>query len=377
MARILFVVTEDWFFCSHFLPMARAAIAAGHTVTVATRVKDHGAQIEATGAAVIPVETGRAALGPAALIGAVQGLRAVIAADRPDIVHLIALRAIAVGGLAARLAGVPRRVVAVTGLGLIGAGRGVRAHAARAAIRAFIRWVVDGPQTHFLFENPSDPATLGLGARERSRITIVGGAGIDPARFPESPLPSASPLRVALVARMLWSKGVDTAVEAVTHARAGGADVTLDLYGAPDPENPRAIPLATLEAYGAREGVRWHGAVAQADVPAVYAAHHVALLPSRGGEGLPRTLLEGAAAGRALVTTDVPGCRDLVRDGVEGCVVPPDNVAALSAALGRLAADPARVAAMGARARARVLDGYTVEAVGRAIVALYGRLLAS
>jgi glycosyltransferase involved in cell wall biosynthesis len=180
-------------------------------------------------------------------------------------------------------------------------------------------------------------------------------------------------LKVALVARMLWSKGVDTLVEAVRIARAQGAPVELSLYGAPDPSNPRAIPEATLRDWSAREGVAWHGPTR--DVAGVWRDHHVACLPSRGGEGLPRTLLEAASCGRAVLATDVPGCRDFVRDGVEGLVTPPDDPAALADALARLAAAPDLVARMGEAARARVLSGYTERAVMEAVKALYAGML--
>ena len=120
---------------------------------------------------------------------------------------------------------------------------------------------------------------------------------------------------------MLWSKGIDVAVEAVRLARAKGAAIELSLYGAPDPSNPKAIPEKTLKAWSAEPGIAWHGATR--DIAGVWREHHVACLPSRGGEGLPRTLLEAAACGRAIVTTDVPGCRTLVRHDVEGLLVPP------------------------------------------------------
>ncbi len=171
---------------------------------------------------------------------------------------------------------------------------------------------------------------------------------------------------------MLWSKGVDTAVEAARLARAEGANLELSLYGAPDPSNRRAIPEATLRDWS-RDGVAWHGATG--DVAAVLARAHVACLPSRGGEGLPRALLEAAAGGRAILTTDVPGCRTLVRDGIEGLVVPPDDSKALAAAMVRLAADPALVARMGAAARARIVEGgFTEAAVTRAVLRLYADL---
>jgi glycosyltransferase involved in cell wall biosynthesis len=160
-------------------------------------------------------------------------------------------------------------------------------------------------------------------------------------------------------------------------ARAQGSDVELSLYGAPDPMNPRSVDAATLERWSREPGIRVMGRISQADVPAVWAAHHAAVLPSRGGEGLPRTLLEAAACGRALLTTDVPGCRDLVRDGVEGFLTKPGAAAELADRMVRLAADRALAARMGAAARSRVLHGHTEEAVGAAVVALYRSMLAA
>jgi len=188
-----------------------------------------------------------------------------------------------------------------------------------------------------------------------------------------SPFPSQPPLKVAVVAGTLWSKGIDLAVEAARLARARGADVELSLYGAPDPSNPKAIPEESLRAWGAEAGVAWHGPTR--DAAGVWREHHVCCLPSRGGEGLPRTLLEGAACGRALVTTDVPGCRTLVRDGIEGLVVPPENPAALADAFMTLAADPARIARMGEAARTRILDGFTERHVIEGVKRLYAGML--
>jgi glycosyltransferase involved in cell wall biosynthesis len=181
------------------------------------------------------------------------------------------------------------------------------------------------------------------------------------------------PLRVAVVSRMLWSKGIDVAVEAVRLARAQGAPVELALYGAPDPSNRRAIAEATLRDWS-RDGVAWHGPTT--DVAAVWADHHVACLPSRGGEGLPRTLLEAASCGRALVASDVPGCRSLVREGVEGLLVPPGDAPALAHALVRLSGDPGLVAGLGAAARARIeTGGFTEAAVSDGVRAVWRDLL--
>ena len=374
MRALVFVVSEDWFFASHFLPMARAAVAMGLSVSVVTRVRAHREAIAATGARVVPLEAERASLNPMAAGYAAGQLAAILKALKADIVHCIALRGILVGGTAAAMAGIPARVYAVTGLGLMGARTDRTGRVARLALRGLIRGPLASRETRFLFENPDDARALGLDPSERS-VSVVGGAGIDPAAFVPSPPPSMPPLKVAIVARMLWSKGIDVAVEAVRLARERGAPVELALYGAPDPSNRRAIPEATLRGWS-REGIVWHGPTTE--VAGVWGAHHVACLPSRGGEGLPRTLLEAAACGRALVTTDVPGCRSLVRDGIEGLLVPPDDAPALAAALTRLCHDPDLVTALGAAARTRIeTGGFTEAAVSEAVCAIWRDLLTS
>ena len=369
--KLVFVVTEDWFFASHFLPMARAARELGLEVAVVTRVRSHHEAIEATGARVIPLEAERRSINPMAAGYAAGQLAAILKGEKADIVHCIALKSILVGGFAATLAGLDRRVYALTGLGFLGARTDRVGRLAQRAVRLLVRGL-QTPETRYLFENADDPRLLGLDP-EAQNVTIVGGAGVDPEALAPSPLPPQPPLKVALVARMLWSKGVDLAVDAVRLARTKGAAIELSLYGAPDPSNPKAIPEETLKAWGSEPGISWHGATR--DVLGVWRDHHVACLPSRGGEGLPRTLLEAAACGRAIVTTDVPGCRTLVRDGVEGHVLPAHDSAALSEALLSLATAPERVAQMGVAARARVLDGFTERDVMNSVKRLYAAML--
>ena len=371
--KLVFVVTEDWFFASHFLPMARAARELGLEVAVVTRVKAYREAIEATGARVIPLQAERRSLNPMAAGYASGQLASILRAEKADLVHCIALRSILVGGFAASLAGVDRRVYALTGLGFLGARTDYVGRLAQRAVRLLVRGL-ETARTRYLFENTDDPRLLGLDPTG-PRVTIVGGAGIDPEALRPTPLPPRPPLRVALVARMLWSKGVDLAVEAVRAARARGAAVELSLYGAPDPSNPKAIPEATLRAWADEPGIAWYGATR--DVAAVWRDHHVACLPSRGGEGLPRTLLEAAACGRALLTTDVPGCRSFVRDGVDGLVVPPNDAVRLADALALLAEQPDLIPRMGEAARARVIDGFTERDVMNGVKSLYAACLAS
>jgi glycosyltransferase involved in cell wall biosynthesis len=371
--KLLFVATEDWFFASHFLPMARAARELDFDVAVIARERHHRRIIEAAGARLIALEAERRSLDPRVLFRHVRALRRLIAAERPDILHCIALKPIALAGFAGKLAGIERRVYALTGLGFLGARKGAVAAAARFAAQLWLREALDGPKVRFLFENPDDPVMLGLDPQDAGKVALVGGAGVDPLILMPEPMPPAPPLKVALVARLLWSKGVDLAVEAVRLARIEGARVELTLYGAPDPSNPKAIPEATLTEWAARPGVSWAGPTR--DIEAVWRGHHLCILPSRGGEGLPRTILEAAACGRPILTTDVPGCRSFVRDGQDGMVVPPDDAAALARALIAFAGAPGLTERMGANARARLIDGHTERDVMDAVKALYRSLL--
>ena len=370
----MFIVTEDWFFASHYLPMARAARELGLDVTVVARVRNHRAAIEATGATVINLDAERASFNPLSIASTVATLTSLIRRERPSAVQCVALRSILLGGIAARLAGCGRRIYFITGLGFLGARRDLTGRVARRVLSGLLRGPLNGPETQFLFENDQDPENLGLGARHAHAVTVVGGAGVAPERYAAEPQPAQPPLRIAIVSRMLWSKGLDLAVSAVQRARAQGFQVELTLYGSPNPSNPRAVPEETLKRWNAEPGVRWAGPTT--DVSDVWRSHQVCCLPSRGGEGLPRTLLEGAVCGRAIVTTSVPGCSTLVRDGIEGLIVPPDDAEALAGAFIRLVQDPALTVRLGNAARQRVLSGFTERHTNETTKRLYRRVLA-
>jgi len=373
MMKILYLVTEDWFFASHFLPMARAAREAGLEVVVAARVRNHAAELSGEGLRVIPLNIERKSL------GVLEGLRnivltyRIVRTERPDIVHCIALRPIVLGGFAARLAGARTLVLAPTGLGQLWIERGVVARAMRSIIR-FATSCLRGPRTRFVFENHDDPREFGLDPAG-PEVTIVGGAGVDPAEFPAVPEPPSPPVKVAVVSRMIAAKGIAHAVEAARRARSRGAPVELHLYGAPDPSNRDAISEELLRRWSSEPGIAWHGRTE--DVARVWREHHVAMLLSYYREGLPRTLLEAAAAGRPIITTDAPGCRELVRDRQEGLLVPPRDVDAAARALAELAGDPALRQRLGMAASARVKDAFTEEAIRRAVGGLYRALLSS
>lgn len=366
--RIAFVVSEDWFFVSHFIPMLRASQAAGLDPIIITRVDRHREFLDNLGARVVPFNVERRQIGPLSVAASVWGMSRILQVEQADMVHCIALRSIILGGLAANLAGVRNRVLAVTGGGLLTANKGFGADALRGVLRNMIRLIALRGDNQFLFENVTDPLSFGL-VPDAANVTVVPGAGVDPEFYTPAPVPGGKDLKVAMVSRMVWSKGADLAVEAVSIARGRGHAVSLSLYGTPDPSNPRSLSENTLRNWSKLPGIEWRGGTR--DVRQVWADHDLACLPTRGGEGLPRSILEAAACGRAILTTDVPGCRDLVRDGLEGWLVPPDNAAALAERLCALAQDRQQVGQAGINARQRITLGFTEAHVIAQMTALY------
>ncbi len=371
--KLVYLVGEDWFFCSHFLPMGDAALAAGWEVVVLTRPGDRRAELEARGFRVRTIAFARNDLNPLRKVRTVQNIAAILRDERPDVLHNIALSYALVGTLAGRAARVPAIVNAITGLGYLRVATELRMRALRAGLWRGLAPVFNTRRVHMLFENPDDAA---LAVKRRwttpDRTTLLPGAGVDVEHFAASPDPEARPIRFALVGRMLWQKGPETAVAALRHLRAAGVDCELWLVGRSDPDNPRAVPRTQLEAWNAEEGIRWLGF--SADVRNVWRQCHIAIAPSRGGEGLPRSLIEAAACGRPLVVTDVPGSREIARSGRNGALVPVNDPEALAAALRPLIEDDALRLAYGAKSRAIATEDYRDDIVGRMVVALYDRL---
>jgi len=368
MPKLLYLITEDWFFVSHFLPMARTAKAAGFEVVVATRVRDHAERIAAEGCRVVALENERRSFGPWEALRGFLRMARIVREERPDIVHCIALRMVVLGGLAARVGGARRLVLAPTGLGHVWSNNGPIERIARALARLIVGRCLNGPDTRYLFENTDDPREFGLDPDEPP-VTIVPGAGVDPNEFGPVGEPAAPPVRVAVVARMIAPKGIAEAVAAARRARLLGAPVELHLYGAPDPSNRRSCTEAELRQWSAEPGIVWHGPTR--DVARVWRENHIAMLLTWYREGVPRSLIEAAACGRPIVTTDAPGCRDLVRDGREGILVPPRDSEAAARALLELCGDADLRQRLGRGARARFLERFTEDAVRQAVASVY------
>jgi len=361
--RLLYLVTEDWYFCSHRLPLAIAAHDAGFEVTVLTRVRDHGDIIRQAGLKLIPFEISRMGTNPFSELATLARLVAVYRSERPNIVHHVAMKPILYGTLAARLTRVPNIINALAGMGWLFTSSNAKAKFMQSLVRLAYRILLR--PTSLIVQNPDDAKLMvNLGLR---RIHIIRGSGVDTKIFRPKPEPAGLPL-VVLPARMLWDKGVGEFVAMAKLLKATGVAARFALVGAPDPGNPAAVPTDQLTAWQDEGGVEWWWQ--RNDMPQVYEQAQIVCLPSYR-EGLPKSLLEAAACGLPIVTTDVPGCREIVRDGDNGFLVPIRNAAALADAIAKLLMDPVLRRRMGERGRQRVLEEFSQEQVIRETLALY------
>lgn len=372
--KLLFLVTEDWYFWKHRAHLARAARDAGFRVLVAAAPGERVADIRAEGFEYHPLDFNRRSMNPLGQAVVLKRLTALYRAARPDIVHHVAVKPILYGSLAARLTGVTRRVNALTGLGYVFTGSGVKRRVLRLFISRWYKLALGGRKAVNIFQNPDDMRLFcSFGLTDTRHCRLIKGAGVDVERFCPAPEPQGRPT-IAIAARMLADKGVHDLVRAGELLAAKRLDFKIVLAGSPDRHNPSAIPEETLRSWNDRGYLQWTGYVD--DMANLLRQTHVACLPSYR-EGLPLSLLEAAAAGRPMVATDVPGCREVVRHGQTGLLVPPRDPQALADALETLLADGEMRQRMGAAARKLAVDEFSEQAVQGETLAVYKELLAS
>jgi len=366
---LVFVVTEDWYFVSHRLPLAVAARHAGYQVVVASRFSSQEPLLKSHGLTLRPIRLRRRGNSLVGEASAILELRRIYQEFAPAIVHHVALKPVVFGSLAA--IGLQRIAVvnAVAGLGFVFTSQRWLARALRPVIDLGLRSVLRRRRSVIIVQNESDRAQLlARGLASPDAVRLIGGAGVELDVFKPSPEPGGVPI-VAFAGRLLWDKGVGQLVDAARILRSRGVAGRFVLIGEPDLDNPTSVPIETLRGWE-REGVveLWGR---RSDMPAALSSVHVVCLPSTYGEGVPKILLEAAACGRPVVTTDWPGCRDVVRDGETGILVPPGNPEALAEALERLLRDPALRREYGEAGRKLAEREFDVRSVVAATLAIY------
>jgi len=366
--KILYLVTEDWYFLSHRLPMARAARDMGLEVVVATRIGKGREAIEKEGFRVLPLSMDRKGKNPFVEFGTVLSIAELYRHERPDLVHHVAMKPILYGSIAAWLAKVPAVINAFAGMGYVFISNSPLARLLRPIFIVLFRFLFRQEGRALVVQNEDDRNTaerLRLG--DPANIYIIRGSGVDTEKFHPTPEPKG-PLVATLVGRMLWDKGIGELVEAVRILKKRSVEIAVQLVGEPDPANPRSIPEQTLRDWEAEGLVKWLGR--REDIAELLQQSNIAILPSYR-EGMPKSLLEGGASERALIATDVPGCRELVTDEENGLLVPLMDASALADAIERLDKDSALRAKLAKGARKRVMERHSDLVIADQIAALY------
>lgn len=375
MIKIIYFIAEDWYFWSHRLPIARAARDAGNEVVVVTRVNKHQERIESEGFRVIPIQLKRQGKNIFRELASFIEIIKIYYKEKPDIVHHVAVKPVIYGSIAAMITHVPFTINALAGLGYIFANKGLKSSFVRRIFLVIYKIVFYPQSTTGLFQNPED---LDLFISERiinqKRTELIKGSGVDMSLFDITPEHNGV-ITILLAGRMLWDKGVGELVEAAKILHSKGIKCRIVLVGKPDTENPKSIPKNILQRWHDEEIVEWWGY--QENMIEIFSASHIVSLPTTYGEGVPKFLIEAAACGRPIVATDVPGCREIVREGQNGFLIPAQEAEPLADALEILIKNSELRKRMGKRGREIVEEEFSEQIVVEKTMALYKKLIGS
>lgn len=378
MKALLFANT-GWYLFNFRRSMILALRDAGFDVLLTSPPDAYVDQLRELGVRWVAAPMQRRSLNPLRELSTLIWLRQLMLREQVDIVHGFTIKCAVYGSLAGRLAGVRGRIAAVTGMGYVYSSRDMKAGMLRPLIRCLMRMAFDGDGVRLILQNRDDVAFFEQARLiDPARIDLIPGSGIDCDRFKppvarESSARSGTNFRVLLATRLLWDKGLSEYVAAARQLAAEGRSIDFLLAGDPDPGNPAAVPEATVRRWADEGSLQWLGNVT--DMPALLQTIDCMVLPSYR-EGLPKGLVEGGACGLPLITTDVPGCRDVVTNGVNGLLVPAKDAAALAAAIAQLQDDPDLRMKLGGAARKTAVSLFDERIVIERTIAVYRKLAA-
>lgn len=376
--KLLFVVNVDWFFLSHRLPIALKAKELGYEVHIATSITTCEDELRSYGLIVHPLDLDRSSTSIISNLTSFVGIMRVFAAVEPDLVHLVTIKPAIFGGIAARLMRVPAVVVAISGLGFVFVARGVRAKLRRLFTVFLYRIALGHSNSRVIFQNNNDRDYLTqFASLDASEVVIIPGSGVDLVEYSLSPVSNGVPV-IMLAARLLADKGVREFVEAARKihglTKKGEQLARFVLVGGVDISNPTSISVEELSAWKAEGIIEVWGH--RTDMSSVLSQAFAVVLPSYYGEGLPKVLIEAAACGRAVVTTDHPGCLDAIEPEVSGILIPIRDSEALANAILRLLQDKELAEAMGKAGRRLAERSFGVDQVVDTHLRIYAELIA-
>jgi glycosyltransferase involved in cell wall biosynthesis len=372
--KLLYLVSEDWYFVSHRLALAAAAKAAGFDVAVATRVSSHAEPIREAGLRLIPITFTRASLRPWSELRSLRELAGVYRREAPDLIHHVSVKPVIFGTLAARGMQPKGIINALMGLGWVFSSDSLKARTLRPFVRSALRRALAGENTLTIVQNSDDATSIiSEGLSRPEQVRLIRGSGVDPGKYSIDPPPPGAPV-VVLPARLIEAKGVGEFMQAAAILKQEGSTARFVLVGKADAGNKTSIAPEAIARHVAAGDVEHWGW--RDDMPAVFKTASIVCLPTFYGEGLPKALLEAAAASRPIVATDVAGCREIVRPGENGWLVPPRNAIALADALREAIAKPELCARYGEAGRRLVERDFSLDAIIRDTIAVYQELIA-
>ena len=368
MARILFLVTEGSYFLSHRLPVAKAAQQAGHDVVVLTvpgrdrnTILKEGFRLRSLS------HMTRAGLNPFSQIRAIREIYKVYQKENPDIVHHVAMKPVVLGTIAALFSKTPKVINALTGLGYVFISKKIHIRALKHVLMWFFHFFLRGKKKILILQNTDDYHYFSEILPQKN-LVLIKGSGVDVKKFLPRKYKESGKISCLLGARMLWDKGIRETVEAFRILKAEGAPVELILAGKVDHTNPSAIPEKTLKKWQKENLCIWKGHVE--DMGSLLREVEIAILPSYR-EGLPKFLLEAGAAGLPIITADVPGCREIIKDEKNGLLVPPHEVEPLVSAVRKLVHDPKLRKKYGMAVRKDIEKYFSIDVVVEKTLKLY------
>lgn len=372
-ARIVLFANTDWYLFNFRLSLALALKERGYDLLLLSPPGPHGERLRSMGLRWEPVPMHRRSLNPLREILLLVRLWHTIGSYKADLVHGFTIKCALYGSVVGRLSGCAR-VSAITGMGYVFTSEDKMARVLRPLVRAFLRLALGGKRSRVILQNPDDVALVKrAGIADTETIRLIPGSGVDCSRFADRlPKNGAGPKKVLFAARVLWDKGISEFVAAARRLRAQGRHLRFLVAGTPDLGNPATVPESRLLEWVNEGAVEWLGHVG--DMAALLQAVDMMVLPSYR-EGLPKGLIEAAACGLPLVTTNVPGCREVVTDGVDGLLVPARDAEALADAIGKLDDAPELAARLGRAARAKALRMFDERIVVDSTIAVYDELL--
>jgi len=371
--KLIIVVNELWFFLSHRLPIALAARDAGYEVHIASHTGTNSEikQLNQESLQFHPISFRRSSVGLWQEFKTLRELHKLYKEVQPDIVHHVTIKPVLYGTLVARWVGGIQILNAISGLGYLFIAQGWQSFIRKKLLLWGYRAILHSKKVWILFQNPDDQA---LFAQHKiihpQHASIIKGSGVDLQQFTFSAIPKGK-IKIILVARMLRDKGVGEFVKAATMLKQQGVDADFLLVGPVDVGNPKSISIDQLEEWSKSGVVKWLGG--RADIAQLVTKSHIAVLPSYR-EGLPKSLIESAAIGRPIITTNAPGCREVVKEGENGFLVPARDAKKLAAAIKKLTNNPKLLITMGKKSRLMAEQEFSIQKVISKTLALYSKI---